>query len=61
MEKFKKLLKEDENPEVVDKKFVVKKGLQYGKGKEKVKKENGSQIMFVGKIKDKKVFEYLLN
>lgn len=35
---LKELLKQDENPEIVDKKLVVKKGLQYSKGKAKIKK-----------------------
>ena len=33
IERFKALLKEDETPENVEKKLLVKKGIQYGKGK----------------------------
>lgn len=43
----------------MDKKFIVKKGIQYGKGKDKKKKENACQVMFVGKVKEKKIFEWL--
>lgn len=33
IDKLKEILKEDETPENVDKKLLVKKGIQYGKGK----------------------------
>lgn len=61
IEKLKTVLKEDEDPEIVDKKFSAKKGIQYGKGKNKKKKEDAYQIKYSGKIKEKKVMEYLMN
>lgn len=54
LEELKALLKEDEAPETVDKKFSVKKGM-FGK-----KKENAVQFSYVGNFKEKKVQEYLL-
>ncbi len=48
------MLREDESPEAVDKKFTVKKGM-FGK-----KKENALQFSFVGNFKEKKVQEFLL-
>jgi hypothetical protein len=51
---LKNLLKEDETPEVVDKKWSVKKGM-FGK-----KKEHVLQFSFVGNFKEKKVQEFLL-
>jgi hypothetical protein len=57
----KTLLKEDEDAEIVEKKFVVKKGFQYGKGKEKIKKDNVAVINYVGNFKEKKVLEFLNN
>jgi len=45
IEKLKLLLKEDETPDVVDKKFTLKKGM-FGK-----KKENAFQFSFVGNFK----------
>lgn len=49
-EKLKVLLKEDQAPgDDIDKKFIVKKGLQASKGKEKIKNDNGVQINYNGK------------
>lgn len=36
-------------------KFIVKKGLQVSKGKEKIKNEKGVQINWNGKLKEKKI------
>jgi len=49
IEKLRALLKEDETPENVDKKLLVKKGV-FGK-----KKEQAFQFSFVGNFKEKKV------
>lgn len=54
-------MKEDETPENVEKKLLVKKGIQYGKGKEKKKKDNCTQVSFSGKFKEKKLQEFFLN
>lgn len=61
LEKLRGLLQEDEDAETVGKKFVVKKGIQFGKGKDKVKKEEACQINYVGSFKEKKVTEFLRN
>jgi hypothetical protein len=54
VEGLKALLKEDEDPEVVEKKFTVKKGM-FGK-----KKEQALVFSFVGNFKEKKVQEFLI-
>lgn len=59
---LKALLKEDKEPEeaeLVEKKFILKKGLQVVKGKEKINKPEGAQLNYVGKVKDKKVMDFL--
>jgi hypothetical protein len=53
VEGLKVLLKEDEEPETVDKKFTVKKGM-FGK-----KKEGALVFSYVGSFKEKKVQEFL--
>jgi hypothetical protein len=48
-------VKEGEAEETVEKKLLIKKGLQFAKGKEKKKKENAFQISFSGRFKEKRV------
>ena len=43
----------------MEKKFEIKKGIQYGKGKDKRVKENACIVRFVGKLKEKKILEFL--
>lgn len=58
-------MKEDEDADhEVEKKFIIKKGLQVKKGKEVIKNEKGFQINYNSsndkfKIKEKKVIEFL--
>jgi hypothetical protein len=60
IEKVRALLKEDKGPkDDVDKQFIVNQGLQSAKGKEKVRNEKGVQINYNGKIKTKKILDYL--
>jgi hypothetical protein len=57
---LKTLLKEDKaTDDDVDKQFIVKHGLESSKGKTKVKNEKGTQINYNGKIKTKKILDYL--
>jgi hypothetical protein len=53
--------KEGEAEETVEKKLLVKKGLQFAKGKEKKKKENAFQVSFSGRFKEKRIQEFFLN
>jgi hypothetical protein len=50
------LVKEDEAPEVVDKKWSVKKGM-WGKNKY----EKTQIVSYVGNFKEKKVLDFLAN
>jgi hypothetical protein len=54
VEELKTLVKEDEAPEVVDKKFTIKKGMFQ-------KKKDAIQFSYVGNFKEKKVHDFLLN
>ena len=54
LEKLKNLVKEDEKPEVVDKKWSVKKGM-WGKNKH----EKVQVVSYAGQFKEKKVLEFL--
>lgn len=60
------MLKEDEDADhEVEKKFIIKKGLQVKKGKEVIKNDKGIQINYNSsndkfKIKEKKVMEFLV-
>jgi len=55
-EKVKALVKEDESPEIVDKKWTVKKGL-WGKGVH----ESVQIISYAGNFKEKKILEHFTN
>lgn len=54
-------VKAGEAEEIVEKKLLVRKGLQFSKGKDKKKKENAFQISFSGRFKEKRVQEFFLN
>lgn len=54
-------VKEGEAEETVEKKLLIRKGLQVTKGKEKKKKENAFQISFSGRFKEKRIQEFFLN
>jgi len=51
---LKSIVKEDEKPEEVDKKWGVKKGM-WGKGKH----EKTQIVSYVGNFKEKKILEFL--
>jgi hypothetical protein len=53
--------KEGEAEETVEKKLLVKKGLQFAKGKDKKKKENAFQVSFSGRFKEKRIQDFFLN
>ncbi len=61
---LKEILKEgcsEEEKEVVEKKFILKKGIQVAKGKEKINKPQAVQINYAGKVKEVRVIDFLKN